>query len=297
MFDFIKYLQKNRLTLTDRMADRALSSSKGKKLVKEEYNPEVPDADQKIGSSDKTATRMGGNQSKLADLKRKKDELVKKFTSGQIDIQQYKQMIGNIPQQIKSLQAALDKETMPIGDDEEDSLYEEIHANRSELDELEVEPESDLGQSVMKLAKINEQIEKLSVEMKKLESQHKELEGPIYEILQDLSTLGEDVDKSIKVGNQLIVSFKTKPTQITNYKYKEAFTYLEGKVNGALQKLVNEIKEAHKSVSTRKGSVSVTKLDEDESVVSRLNSAASKFSDEVDSIHNIVAKLTGGNKM
>jgi predicted nucleic acid-binding Zn-ribbon protein len=291
MFDFIKYLQRNRLTLTDRMADRAKNSISGKKLVKEEYNPEVPDADQRIGSSDKTASRVGGNQSKLADLKRKKDELVKKFTSGLIDIQQYKQMIGNIPQQIKALQAALDKETMAIGDSEEDSLYEDG------VNELEVEPESDLGQSVMKLAKINEQIEKLTVEMKKLESQHKELEGPIYEILQDLSTLEQDIDKSIKVGNQLIVSFKTKPTQITNYKYKEAFTYLEGKVNGALQKLVNEIKEAHKSVSTRKGSVSVTKLNEDESLATRLNSAASKFSDDVDSIHNIVAKLTGGKTM
>lgn len=292
MFDFIKYLQKNRLTLTDRMADRAKHNSiGGKKLVKEEYNPEVPDADQRIGSSDKTASRVGGNQSKLADLKRKKDELVKKFTSGQIDIQQYKQMIGNIPQQIKALQTALDKETMPIGDDEEDSMYE------NEVNELEVEPESDLGQSVMKLAKINEQIEKLSVEMKKLESQHKELEEPIYNILQDLSTLEKDIDRSIKVGNQLIVSFKTKPTQVTNYKYKEAFTYLEGKVNGALQKLVNEIKEAHKTVSNRKGSVSVTKIDEDASLTSKLNMAASKFSDDVDSIHNLVAKLTGGKTM
>jgi len=293
MFDFIEYLKKNRLTQTDRMADRAVRSISGKKLVKEDYNPEVPDADQRIGSSDKTASRVGGIQSKLADLKRKKDELVKKFTSGQIDIQQYKQMIGNIPQQIKSLQSTMDADTATIGDDEEDSLYED------NLEELEVSPDSDLGQSVSKLAKINEQIEKLSVEMKKLEREYGELEKPIYDILNDLNTLHEDVDKSIKVGTQLIVSFKTKPTQVTNYKYKEAFTYLEGKVNGALQKLVNEIKEAHKSVSPRKGTISVTKLDEAESGmnVANFNSIAVDFSDQVDSIHNIVAKLTGANKM
>jgi chromosome segregation ATPase len=293
MFDFIEYLKKNRLTQTDRMADRAVRSISEKKLVKEDYNPEVPDADQRIGSSDKTASRVGGIQSKLADLKRKKDELVKKFTSGQIDIQQYKQMIGNIPQQIKSLQSTMDADTATIGDDEEDSLYED------NLEELEVTPESDLGQSVSKLAKINEQIEKLSVEMKKLEREYGELEKPIYDILNDLNTLHEDVDKSIKVGTQLIVSFKTKPTQVTNYKYKEAFTYLEGKVNGALQKLVNEIKEAHKSVSPRKGTISVTKLDEAESGmnVANFNSIAVDFSDQVDSIHNIVAKLTGANKM
>lgn len=173
----------------------------------------------------------------------------------------------------------------------------DAYANESKVNELEVEPESDLGQSVQKLAKINEQIEKLSVEMKKLEREYGELEKPIYAILEDLNTLHDDVDKSIKVGNQLIVSFKTKPTQVTNYKYKEAFTYLEGKVNGALKKLVNEIKDAHKSVSSRKGTISVTKLDEAEMDVSKFNSIATEFSDAVDSIHNIVAKLTGSKQM
>lgn len=370
MFDFIKYLKNNRLTQTDKLTERA------KKFINEDYNPEIPDNDQKIGSYDITSSRVGGVQSKLAMLKKKKDELVQKFTSGMIDIHQYKQMIGNIPQQIKNLQADLDRDTMEIGDDEDGmnegveefndfyiltkkgltrasdvesfiqkaqaagyrldhiitpeeadtgnpridqswqvglptfkgiigpmkdgshAIYQDqesydSYANEGELNEIEVAEESELGQSVMKLATLNDQIEKLSVELKKLERDHSELEKPIYSILEDLNTLHDDVDKSIKVGNQLIVSFKTKPTQVTNYKYKEAFMLLESKVNGAIRALVNEVKEANKSVSSRKGTVSVTKLNEAGIDVGKFDAIANSFSDKVDSIHNIISKLTG----
>jgi len=285
MFDFIKYLKNNRLTQTDKLSERA------KKFINEDYNPEIPDGDQKIGSSDKTSNRVGGVQSKLAVLKKKKDELVQKFTSGMIDIHQYKQMIGNIPQQIKNLQADLDRDTMEIGDDE-DGMNEMSHEKKN-LGEIEVTEESDLGQSVMNLAKMNDQIEKLSVELKKLEREHSELQKPIYSILEDLNTLHDDVDKSIKVGNHIIVTFKTKPTEVTNYKYKEAFQLLESKVNGAIRALVNEVKEANKSVSSRKGTISVTKLNEADIDVSAFDSLANSFSDKVDSINNIISKLTG----
>jgi hypothetical protein len=370
MFDFIQYLKNNRLTQTDKLSERA------KKFINEDYNPEIPDSDQKIGSSDKTSNRVGEVQSKLAMLKKKKDELVQKFTSGMIDIHQYKQMIGNIPQQIKNLQADLDRDTMEIGDDDDgmnegvgeftdfmlqsrkhgaratdvqsfiknmeqlgykldhiisqeethsdnpifdfswkiglpvfkgingpmkdgktaiyaDQQATDAYANEGELNEIEVTEESDLGQSVMNLAKMNDQIEKLSVELKKLEREHSELQKPIYSILEDLNTLHDDVDKSIKVGNHIIVTFKTKPTEVTNYKYKEAFQLLESKVNGAIRALVNEVKEANKSVSSRKGTISVTKLNEADIDVSAFDSLANSFSDKVDSIHNIISKLTG----
>lgn len=284
MFDFVKYLKNNRLTQTDKLSDRA------KKFINEDYNPEIPDSDQKIGSSDKTSNRVGGVQSKLAMLKKKKDELVQKFTSGMIDIHQYKQMIGNIPQQIKSLQADLDRDTMEIGDDE-DGMNEEMGEKKS-LGEIEVEEESDLGQSVKKLANLNDQIEKLSVELKKLEREHSELQKPIYSILEDLNKLHEDVDKSIKVGN-MIVSFKTKPTDVVNFKYKEAFSHLYSKVNGTMKKLVEEVLEANKSVSPRKGTISVTKLNEAGINVGKFDAIANDFKDEVNSIHNIISKLEG----
>jgi predicted nucleic acid-binding Zn-ribbon protein len=286
MFDFIQYLKNNRLTQTDKLSERA------KKFINEDYNPEIPDGDQKIGSSDKTSTRVGGVQSKLAMLKKKKDELVQKFTSGMIDIHQYKQMIGNIPQQIKNLQADLDRDTMEIGDDE-DGMNERSHEKKN-LGEVEVTEESELGQSVMKLAKMNDQIERLSVELKKLEKEHSELQKPIYSILEDLNKLHDNLDKSIKVGRKIIVSFKTKPTEVVTHKYKEAFNHLYSKVNGTMKKLVEDVLEANKSVSPRKGTISVTRLDEAGVDIAAFDSIANDFKDDIKSINNIVSKLTGG---
>jgi chromosome segregation ATPase len=286
MFDLIKYLNENRLSQTARLADRA------KKTLNEDYNPEIPDSDQPIGSSDKTSSRVGSIQSKLAMLKRKKDELVQKFTSGQIDIQQYKTMIGNIPQEIKKLQADLDRDTMQIGDDEDD-MNEEMGEKKS-LGEVDIDPASEIGQAVKRLSELDKNIVILENQLKALQGQYSDLEKPVYSILKDLNTLEGDIDRTIKVGEDFIVKFQTKPTTIVNYKYKEAFLLLESKVNGAIRTLVNEVKEANKSVSDRRGKISVTPLKEADINVSEFDALATGFKDEVNSINRILNKLTGG---
>lgn len=53
-------------------------------------------------------TELGKNVEKLAQLKVKKDDLVKKLKNKEITMDQYKEMIGTIPQQIKDLEAKLD---------------------------------------------------------------------------------------------------------------------------------------------------------------------------------------------
>ena len=58
-------------------------------------------------------------QGKLIALQGKKDDVLAKLKSGQITIDQYKQEIGNIPQQIKNLQAAIEAE-LNVNDDEEE---------------------------------------------------------------------------------------------------------------------------------------------------------------------------------
>jgi len=55
----------------------------------------------------------------LTSLISKKDELLKKLKSGEISIMQYKSEIGDIPQRIKALQAAMDKD---LSIDDEDEL-------------------------------------------------------------------------------------------------------------------------------------------------------------------------------
>jgi hypothetical protein len=60
-----------------------------------------------------TTTKATDNLSKwidaLAKLNAKKDELVKKLKAKEITMDQYKEMIGNIPTQIKALQSKIDK--------------------------------------------------------------------------------------------------------------------------------------------------------------------------------------------
>lgn len=56
---------------------------------------------------------------KLDNLLKQKDSILAKFKTGQITIDQYKREIGNIPQQIKNLQASIDQELSV--DDEKDN--------------------------------------------------------------------------------------------------------------------------------------------------------------------------------
>jgi len=72
--------------------------------------------------------KAGGKQAKLARLIQQKDAILAKFKSGEISIGEYKEEIGNIPQQIKNLQADIEK-SMGMGGSEEEvgdeeALYE-----------------------------------------------------------------------------------------------------------------------------------------------------------------------------
>jgi hypothetical protein len=68
--------------------------------------------------------KAGGKQAKLARLIQQKDAILAKFKSGEISIGEYKEEIGNIPQQIKNLQADIEK-SMGMGGSEEEMGDEE----------------------------------------------------------------------------------------------------------------------------------------------------------------------------
>lgn len=77
-----------------------------------EVEEEEPDMD--AGPSAKEITKgstveLAKKQNQLAKLLKRKDELVSKFKTNEISIDQYKQMIGNIPQHIKTLTADIEK--------------------------------------------------------------------------------------------------------------------------------------------------------------------------------------------
>jgi hypothetical protein len=71
-----------------------------------------------IKAGDKVAAAAGGKQGKLRALVQQKDMILSRFKSGDISIDQYKAEIGDIPQQIKNLQADLDAD-LTVDDEEE----------------------------------------------------------------------------------------------------------------------------------------------------------------------------------
>jgi hypothetical protein len=86
-FDYTKFLAENELTATSRLR---------KRFLKEE------------------------ELDKLSQLVAKKDEILAKYKSGELSLDQYRTAIGNIPQQIKNLRADLEAEQNPeLGGEEE----------------------------------------------------------------------------------------------------------------------------------------------------------------------------------
>jgi hypothetical protein len=111
-FEFKKFLVENKLTTASKL-----------KVLKEEEedNLDAEPTSKDITSASKSTSELAKKQNQLAKLLKHKDELVSKFKSNEINIDQYKQMIGNIPQHIKTLTADIERLE---GTGKEEDLYE-----------------------------------------------------------------------------------------------------------------------------------------------------------------------------
>lgn len=141
-FDFNKYVTGNKLTLASRIETRR------KKLLNEaaeeddtwdtgedefdssEFEKEPSKKDLK--KADTSVASNSAKREKLAQLVRQKDALVDRLKKGELTIDQYKQEIGSIPQQIKTLTA--DLSTMTDLEDEEDETIAEDDDPQAETD-------------------------------------------------------------------------------------------------------------------------------------------------------------------
>lgn len=147
-FDFIKFVTNSNSTLASRI------EAKRKRLLKEAVEDEddseeeeddaedtwnkedefaSTDDEKEPGSADvkagdKDITGEYEKRQKLDRLVKQKNELVKKLKDGQITIDQYKQMIGTIPQQIKTLTA--DLAAAATDGEEEDEVQEALVGER-----------------------------------------------------------------------------------------------------------------------------------------------------------------------
>jgi hypothetical protein len=132
-FEFKKFLTENRLTTISKLT-----------LLKEEEEDEIQDEPtSKDIKPSKSTDDLAKKQYQLASLLKRKDELVSKFKSNEITIDQYKQMIGNIPQHIKTLSADIERlesessessELSEINEKLNEALNKDIKAFGQDLD-------------------------------------------------------------------------------------------------------------------------------------------------------------------
>jgi hypothetical protein len=80
-----------------------------------EMEPQAGDVGMDQGSED-----IHVKQEKLQQLLDKKDVILMQYKSGQLSLDQYKEMIGNIPQQIKKLRDQIISATTPSADADEE---------------------------------------------------------------------------------------------------------------------------------------------------------------------------------
>jgi hypothetical protein len=101
--DELSELTENYPELINDLAHESLRE--GKEEDDDEFQDEPISKDIKPS---KSTDNLAKKQYQLASLLKRKDELVSKFKSNEISIDQYKQMIGNIPQHIKTLSADIE---------------------------------------------------------------------------------------------------------------------------------------------------------------------------------------------
>jgi hypothetical protein len=119
-FNYKQFLTENKLTIGSKL--KSLVENRNYTVDNEEV-VEVEDMEDDMSDSEPTAKDVKSNKStgdlakkqyQLASLIKHKDDLVMKFKSGELTIDQYKEKIGNIPQHIKKL--SLDIENLESQD-------------------------------------------------------------------------------------------------------------------------------------------------------------------------------------
>jgi len=84
----------------------------------DDFDDEVEPTSKDVKQNDKSLTGIHKKQAQLQDLEAQKDRLLMQLKGNVISLDQYKQEIGNIPDQIKKLRADLDQAMNVTMDDD-----------------------------------------------------------------------------------------------------------------------------------------------------------------------------------
>lgn len=118
---------------------------------------------------------------------------------------------------------------------------------------LEIEvSNTDIQNKINEFAETVNKLEKVKVELNILSKKHDELLNELLPIIE------EAYDKVLKT-EKYFMFIKKIAYERTNFQYKKAFDWLYDRVNGTMKKLIDEAKEASKTITRIAPEVSIQK--------------------------------------
>jgi hypothetical protein len=181
------------------------------------------------------------------------------------------------------------------GTPEEPELKPEDFLQENNINEIEIT--DDVKIKIKQIAVLYERIETLSKELKNLQDNYKELAEVITPIIEEL----DDTKKEFVEVDDVIISLKRRGFSRTSRAYKEAFDWLESRVNGVMRALVNEAiqkteKTAHIASALDIKRKKINEISEDQisklkSYFTNMRNVFSKLNDEFE------ASITGLKKI
>lgn len=148
------------------------------------------------------------------------------------------------------------------------------------LSELDVS-DPELSKKIEEYARISDEMDRLSSQLSALKKKFAPLDSELTTLIESVDDIG---DKSLRTKN-LLITVKRKGYERTDYKYKESFEWLFERVNGKMKELVEEAKEASKTVTKISSTIAVQKIENvlrEENLFTRLINRLKKFiSDKV----------------
>lgn len=135
--------------------------------------------------------------------------------------------------------------------------FSEYQKPEAVVNEMKVE-DPKLQSEIREFAQLSDEIKKQKEMLEKLESKYKMLESAITPVLQEL----EETEDAILEVDDILVKIKSKGYQRENFKYADAFRWLEKRVNQRMREIVNEAKEANKTVSEIATKLGIERMNE-----------------------------------
>jgi predicted nucleic acid-binding Zn-ribbon protein len=127
-----------------------------------------------------------------------------------------------------------------------------------EINLWEFRLETDIQIKIDEFGKLSDKIDRVKSELETLSERYREIEDEIRPVLEELNKMGT---KSLRTKSYL-VTIKRMGYSRENYKYKESFEKGLEKVNKNTRRVLEEILQTTKTLTTIGTSIGVQKIDE-----------------------------------